>query len=62
VVGWDEHNDPKEAVMHHKTEANPHPQPRMPIVSSVPPTPAEEASSSVRWERHGLLRRLVQAR
>jgi hypothetical protein len=34
----------------------------MPIVSSVPPTPAEEAISSVCWERHGLLGRLVQAR
>jgi hypothetical protein len=48
--------------MHDKTQANPHPQPRMPIASSVPPTPAEEAVSSVRWERHGLLGRLVQAR
>jgi hypothetical protein len=34
----------------------------MPIVSSVPPTPAEEAISSARWERHGVLGRLVQAR
>jgi hypothetical protein len=48
--------------MRDRTSANPHPQPRMPIVSSVPPTPAEEASSSVRWKRHGLLGRLVQAR
>jgi hypothetical protein len=48
--------------MHRKTSANPHPLPRMPIASSVPPTPAEEAVSSVRWERHGLLGRLIQAR
>ncbi len=47
--------------MQDKTSANPHPQPRMPIVSSVPPTPAEEAASLVRWERHGVLGRLVQA-
>jgi hypothetical protein len=30
-------------------------------VSSVPPTPAEAAASSVRWERHGLLGRLALA-
>jgi hypothetical protein len=48
--------------MHRKTSAIPHPQPRMPIASSVPPTPAEAAVSSVRWERHGLLGRLIQAR
>ena len=48
--------------MRDKRSGNPHPQPRMPIASSVPPTPTEEAVSSVRWERHGLLRRLVQAR
>jgi hypothetical protein len=47
--------------MHDKTSASPHPQPRMPTKSSVPPTPAEEAASSVRWKRHGVLRRLAQA-
>jgi hypothetical protein len=47
--------------MHVKTPTNPRQSPRMLIASSVPPTPAEEAASSVRWERRGLLRRLVQA-
>ena len=45
----------------YKTSATPHPQPRMPNKSSVPPTLAEEGASSVRWERHGMLRRLVKA-
>ena len=48
--------------MSDKTFPHPHPQPRTPNVSSVPPTPAEAAAFSVRWERHGLLGRLVQAR
>ena len=30
------------------------------FVSSSPPTPAEAAASSVRWERRGPLRRLVR--
>ena len=29
------------------------------FVSSCPPTPAESAAASVRWERRGVLRRLV---
>jgi hypothetical protein len=53
-------NDPKGGRMY-KISANPHPQPRMPTKSSVPPTPAEEGASSVRWERQGVLRRLVKA-
>ena len=48
--------------MHDKATPNLHPQPRMPMASSVPPTPAEAAASSVRWERHRLLGRLIQAR
>ena len=55
-------DDLKEAVMSDKTFPHPHPQPRTPNASSVPPTPAEAAVFSVRWERHGLLGRLVQAR
>jgi hypothetical protein len=55
-------DDLKEVRMSDKTFPHPHPQPRTPNVSSVPPTPAEAAASSVRWERHGLLGRLVQAR
>jgi hypothetical protein len=47
--------------MHYKTSANPHPLPRMPVKSSVPPTPAEEAASAVSWKRHGVLRRLAQS-
>ena len=30
------------------------------FVSSSPPTPAEAAASSARWERRGPLRRLVR--
>jgi len=30
------------------------------LVSCVPPTPAEIAAASVRWERRGLLGRLVR--
>jgi hypothetical protein len=30
------------------------------FVSSSPPTPAEAAAASVRWDRRGLLRRLVR--
>ena len=30
------------------------------FVSSSPPTPAEAAASSVRWDRRGPLRRLVR--
>ena len=47
--------------MSDKSSPHPHPQPRTPNVSSVPPTPAEAAASSVRWERHGLLGRLALA-
>jgi hypothetical protein len=48
--------------MSNKISQHTHPQPRTPNASSVPPTPAEAAASSVRWERHGLLGRLAQAR
>jgi hypothetical protein len=48
--------------MSDKSSPHPHPQPRTPNASSVPPTPAEAAVFSVRWERHGLLGRLVQGR
>jgi hypothetical protein len=37
------------------------PEPRTPFPSVVPPTPAEEAAMSVRWERRGVLRRLARA-
>jgi hypothetical protein len=37
-----------------------HPEPRSPYASSVPPTPAEAAASTVGWERRGLLGRLVR--
>jgi hypothetical protein len=33
---------------------------RVTFVGSSPPTPAEAAAASVRWERRGLLRRLVR--
>ena len=48
--------------MSNKISPDIHPQPRTPNASSVPPTPAEAAVFSVRWERHGLLGRLVQGR
>jgi hypothetical protein len=31
------------------------------LVSCVPPTPGELAAASVRWERRGLISRLVRA-
>jgi hypothetical protein len=37
------------------------PEPRTPLSSVVPPTPAEHAALSVRWQRRGVLRRLVRA-
>jgi hypothetical protein len=37
-----------------------HPEPRMPFTSSVPPTAAEVEAASHRWERRGLLGRLVR--
>jgi len=43
--------------------AKTHPRPdlRTPFESAVPPTPGElAASSSERWERRGLLQRLVR--
>jgi hypothetical protein len=43
------------------TSSAQHPEPRTPHFSAVPPTPAEEAAMSVRWERRGLLRRLTRA-
>jgi hypothetical protein len=36
------------------------PEPRMPFASTVPPTPAEERAGDGRWERRGLLGRLVR--
>jgi hypothetical protein len=45
----------------HRTSSAQHPEPRTPPSSAVPPTPAEEAAMSVRWERRGLLRRLARA-
>jgi hypothetical protein len=36
------------------------PAPRQPFASSVPPTPAEERVADARWERRGLLDRLVR--
>lgn len=43
--------------------ANPtkaHPEPRTPFTGSVPPTLAEQHAASDRWERRGLLGRLVR--
>jgi hypothetical protein len=39
---------------------NTHPDPRMPFVTSVPPTHAERQAASDRWERRGLLGRLTR--
>jgi hypothetical protein len=30
------------------------------FVSAIPPDPGEEAAAAMRWERRGLLRRLVR--
>ena len=46
--------------MYMNAKSNPHPEPRVPFASTVPPTPAEEAVISVSWERRGLLNRLVR--
>jgi hypothetical protein len=43
------------------TSSAQHPQPRTPPATAVPPTPAEEATLTARWERRGLLRRLARA-
>jgi hypothetical protein len=37
-----------------------HPEPRTPFASTVPPTIAEQAAASDRWERRGPLGRLVR--
>jgi hypothetical protein len=37
-----------------------HPEPRMPVASSVPATDAELKAASNHWERRGLLDRLVR--
>jgi hypothetical protein len=39
-----------------------HPQPWLLFVSLSPPTPAEVAAAAERWERRGLLSRLVRRR
>ncbi len=41
-------------------QAQPHPEPRMLVTSAALPTPGEAAAFSGRWERRGLLRRLVR--
>jgi hypothetical protein len=41
-------------------QARPSTDPRVTFVSCSPPTPAEAATASVRWERRGLLRHLVR--
>lgn len=41
-------------------QARRRPSLRVNFVGSSPPTPAEAAIASVRWERQGLLRRLVR--
>jgi hypothetical protein len=46
--------------MHVTSPANVKPEPRMPFAGTVPPTPAEHAIASERWERRGPLRRLVR--
>ena len=45
--------------MHSKPEKT-IPVPRQPFASAVPPTPAEEQVADARWERRGLLDRLVR--
>lgn len=42
------------------TQAHPQTGPRPPFASSVPPTPGEMAAATARWERRGLLQRLVR--
>jgi len=37
-----------------------HPDPRTPLPTTVPPTPAEQAAASAIWERKGPLGRLVR--
>src|ERR671930_2386076 len=37
-----------------------HPQPSVPYATSIPPTDAARAAAADRWERRGLLRRLVR--
>jgi hypothetical protein len=44
------------------TSKRTHPQPRLPFVSSIPPAPAEFAAGAARWERRGVLSRLVRRR
>jgi hypothetical protein len=46
--------------MHAKTDRKSHPEPRSSFPSSVPLTPGEQAAASSRWERRGLLRRLIR--
>jgi hypothetical protein len=40
--------------------ADQHPQPRFPFASSIPPTDAHREAAADRWERLGLLARLVR--
>ena len=52
---------PKETDMRMKSVNDSHPEPRMPFGSVIPPTPAEAAAAAdSRWERRGLLGRLVR--
>jgi hypothetical protein len=37
-----------------------HPRPRLPFATSVPHTEAERQAAADRWERRGLLARLVR--
>jgi hypothetical protein len=59
VLCRDQTPSPKEAVMRTKMIET-HPEPRMPVASSVPATDAELKAASNHWERRGLLDRLVR--
>jgi hypothetical protein len=37
-----------------------HPEPRIPFATSIPPTDAHRAAAADRWERRGLLGRLIR--
>jgi hypothetical protein len=52
--------DRRRPQMHAKTDRKSHPEPRSSFPSSVPLTPGEQAAASSRWERRGLLRRLIR--
>jgi hypothetical protein len=46
--------------MRDKPRSKHHPEPRLPFITSTPPTAGELAASSAAWERRGLLGRLIR--